>query len=198
MGPRIVDVEAMRQRILLAGAAVFARKGYHQATMAEVAELAEVAKGSIYQYFDSKQALFVALCKQFIREFSSRFEDIAEGQGTPLERLKTMWDLTMTAMVEDRQMFTLMVTFWGETRSDELSAFFAAQYPQFRRMLADLMAQGVACGELRAGIDLEAVASCFMALGDGLFLQMYFEQELDFTAIGTGIWQTLLKGIESR
>ena len=46
-------------RILEAAAAVFARKGFHQATIREIAELADVADGTIYNYYADKRDLLV-------------------------------------------------------------------------------------------------------------------------------------------
>jgi len=47
--------------ILAAAKRVFARKGYHATTMADVAKTARISYGSVYWYFDSKDALFHAL-----------------------------------------------------------------------------------------------------------------------------------------
>ena len=48
-------------RILDAAATVFARKGFHQATIREIAKLADVADGTIYNYFDNKFDLLVGI-----------------------------------------------------------------------------------------------------------------------------------------
>jgi AcrR family transcriptional regulator len=53
--------EVRREQILDAAAQVFLDRGLDQATMADVAEAAGVAKGTIYLYFDSKSALLTAL-----------------------------------------------------------------------------------------------------------------------------------------
>ncbi len=50
-----------RNRVLQAALEVFSAKGYHEATMDEVAKQAQVSKGALYLYFPSKQALFAAL-----------------------------------------------------------------------------------------------------------------------------------------
>lgn len=47
-----------RQRILMAAARVFAERGFHQATVADIAVEAGVGKGTIYEYFSSKEELF--------------------------------------------------------------------------------------------------------------------------------------------
>ena len=54
------------ERILEAAAAVFARKGFHQATIREIAELADVAEGTIYNYFTDKRDLLVAMTRHVI------------------------------------------------------------------------------------------------------------------------------------
>ena len=52
------DKEERRADILAAAKRVFARKGYHATTIADIAKAAKVSYGSIYWYFDSKDALF--------------------------------------------------------------------------------------------------------------------------------------------
>lgn len=58
---RIADPErtaATRAAILAAAAAVFTEQGFERARMTEVARRAGVAKGTLYLYFDTKEALF--------------------------------------------------------------------------------------------------------------------------------------------
>jgi|GEM_PF-3133717 len=51
-------IEARRTQILLGAAQVFAQKGFHGATIKEVAQAAEVAEGTIYNCFTDKFAEF--------------------------------------------------------------------------------------------------------------------------------------------
>lgn len=53
--------ERRREQILAAAKKVFARKGFHATTIADVAKAARISYGSIYWYFESKDALFHAL-----------------------------------------------------------------------------------------------------------------------------------------
>ena len=53
--------ERRREVILSAAKRVFAKKGYHATTIADVAKAARISYGSVYWYFDSKDALFHAL-----------------------------------------------------------------------------------------------------------------------------------------
>jgi AcrR family transcriptional regulator len=53
--------EARRTQILLGAAQVFAEKGFHRATTKEIAKAAGISEGTIYNYFDTKRALLVAM-----------------------------------------------------------------------------------------------------------------------------------------
>lgn len=53
--------EHRRSQILLGAAKVFAEKGYHKATTKEIAQMAGVAEGTIYNYFTNKRELLLAM-----------------------------------------------------------------------------------------------------------------------------------------
>src|SRR5258708_32930002 len=65
--PKIAEAAraARREQIIAAGLTCFARAGYHATTMADVATQAGVSKGTPYLYFESKQALFIALHEEW-------------------------------------------------------------------------------------------------------------------------------------
>lgn len=54
---------AKRERILRQAALFFAERGYVQTDMAELARRCHISKGSIYTYFDSKEALYLHVCR---------------------------------------------------------------------------------------------------------------------------------------
>ena len=54
-------IEARRTQILMGAARVFAEKGFHKATTKEIARAAGVSEGTIYNYFENKRELLVAM-----------------------------------------------------------------------------------------------------------------------------------------
>ena len=70
-----------QERILDAAATVFARKGFHQATIHEIAELADVADGTIYNYFDNKLDLLIALVVR-VAELEQLPDELLQGLGS--------------------------------------------------------------------------------------------------------------------
>ena len=74
------DKDRRRSEILAAAKDVFAREGFHATTIADVARAARLSYGSIYWYFDSKEALFHALMES---EAEGLRRHVAEGLAQP-------------------------------------------------------------------------------------------------------------------
>jgi len=56
---RDVLSEFRRSELLTAARIVFGKKGFHDASIEEIAEMAEVAKGTVYLYYKSKKDLYL-------------------------------------------------------------------------------------------------------------------------------------------
>ncbi len=59
--------EEKRDRVLEEAARLFAERGFAQSDMAELAARASVAKGSLYDYFESKEDLYISVCRYALR-----------------------------------------------------------------------------------------------------------------------------------
>jgi AcrR family transcriptional regulator len=81
--------EARRQAILEAASEVFAAKGFARATTREIADRADVAEGTIYNYFSSKRDLLVAMTRHMV----------ADSVGMALEAFQTQDDRTYLSML---------------------------------------------------------------------------------------------------
>jgi len=73
-------IAARRSQILEAAARVFAEKGFHRATIRDVAEAAGIADGTIYNYFENKDALLLRLLDR-LNESSEREGHFAQASG---------------------------------------------------------------------------------------------------------------------
>ncbi len=77
-----------RAQILEAAAQVFAQKGYPRATTAEIAAVADVSEGTIYNYFESKHDLLVGIMAELAQalEADEGFENAMTGDGADFLR----------------------------------------------------------------------------------------------------------------
>lgn len=82
-----------REEILEAALAVFTERGFHAASMKEIAEKAEFATGTLYSFFESKEELYKALlldrCREIGRIFNSALNEGADEYDTLLRFIHT-------------------------------------------------------------------------------------------------------------
>lgn len=77
-----------RQEILSAATRVFARTGFHEASMQDIAREAEFSVGKIYLHFPSKQVLYQELLEQFLGVLLQRFERAVDAEGPAMQRIE--------------------------------------------------------------------------------------------------------------
>jgi AcrR family transcriptional regulator len=98
---------ARRQTILKAAAAVFAKHGLDSATIQMVAREAEVAVGTIYLYFSSRDDLFLQLTAERIEELVARYATIQSSGLEPLAELRTMARAYIEYLNTSRELFLI-------------------------------------------------------------------------------------------
>jgi AcrR family transcriptional regulator len=98
---------ARRQTILEAAASVFAKHGLDGATIEMVARAAEVAVGTIYLYFSSRDDLFLQLTAERIEELTTRYAAIQASGLEPLAELRTMARAYIDYLNNSRELFLI-------------------------------------------------------------------------------------------
>jgi AcrR family transcriptional regulator len=79
--PRLSDLR--RQQILDAAERCFRERGFHNASMAEIARTFGMSAGHIYNYFDSKEAIIAAIVERDLAGFFQRAEELRGAQDLP-------------------------------------------------------------------------------------------------------------------
>lgn len=138
--------------ILEAAKQVFARKGFHDATMDDVAEEAGVAKGTLYLYFRSKREIFVEALRQgciMLHEETCRRMDLAP---TTAEKLRAFIETRMDYSDTNRPFFRLYYTEFSNLLASPsvVRPEFQDLYEQQAALLREVLADGIARGEIRS------------------------------------------------
>src|SRR5580704_19553287 len=95
-----------RTRLIEAATKVFARRGFHQASVEEIAEEAGYSHGAVYSNFDGKADLFLAVFEDYMAQ---RVGELAQTQAelpddAPLEiRARALADQWMQRLARDRE-----------------------------------------------------------------------------------------------
>jgi len=121
-----------KDRIIEAAARVFAQKGYAGAAVADIAVKAEIGKGTIYEYFDSKEDLFFAVFEWFMQKSGAAASvSISVLGGSAAVRLEALSDSIMGMWNEIKDAFTLTMEFWAASSSSQMQQRFKEA---FRRL----------------------------------------------------------------
>src|SRR5919106_475050 len=109
-GVRALVVRARREQIVEAATRVFANKGFRRATTREVARAAGVSEGTIYNYFEDKDALLMAILDR-LNETERRAEDFGEGMATDFRGfLEQYLRRRMSLIWENREVFRVVLS----------------------------------------------------------------------------------------
>ncbi|WP_139738254.1 TetR/AcrR family transcriptional regulator [Actinomyces wuliandei] len=152
MSDRVVRRRARtRERIFTEAMRLFAERGFDRVTVADITEAADIGKGTFFTHFPSKRDVFRYLGEQV----TEVMEAAAQESGTAQERLARLLGAA-TAWLEDhpepaRQMVG--------SRSFSASLDLASPSQQrFHQVLARILADGVAAGQLRADLPVDDAA----------------------------------------
>lgn len=169
--PRIPEAArtGRRRQIIAAGVACFARSGYHATTMADVAAEAGVSKGTPYLYFDSKQALFLALHEQWDCGAAERVRAAVEAlpaaeRQSPRAVLHAIADAIAAHVQSEAPACRVLMEARALAAHEPLvGAAVSAADERTHRQLEELFAAGTAAGEWPAGTDPALAARLFTA-----------------------------------
>ena len=185
------------QRILDAAVAVIAEKGYWQAKVAEIADRAGVADGTIYLYYKNKEQLLMAAIDSAFDAFLERARaELAQLEG-PKQRLHRLAFLHLDMLGANRN---LAVVFQTELRH---SAKFLAQFSRHRLveyfdMIRGIVREGQQAGIFRAEISDKIAANCFFGSVDEMVTSWVLsEREYPLSGAADAVVDLILSGMES-
>lgn len=153
------------QRILDAAVAVFAEKGFFNSRVADIADRASVADGTVYLYFKSKDEILMTAINTAFNAFMSLARTELKKLSDPAERLQRLAFLHLHALGANRD---LAVVFQMELRQSTLflSEFSRHQMIEYLELIRDAITEGQAQGIFRCEMSDKYAANCFFGALD--------------------------------
>src|SRR5262245_56228783 len=154
-----------RDAILRAATDVFARNGFFQSQVADVARDAGVAAGTVYLYFRSKDDLLVSVFERTMREAIAEGRAALEGVADPEEKLRRIARLHLERLGRDRE---LAVVFQVELRQSTkfMEQFSSTYLRDYLGMIRETIASGQSAGVFRAELNPTLAAKVFFGALD--------------------------------
>lgn len=152
-----------REQILHAAVEKFLEKDFYQVTVTEIAELAEVGKGTVYEYFSSKEELFkesFAYCADlYLQSFKIHLSAASSARQTMEEIVNAHLNLIR----ENRNKLHLLFN-ERPLSLQELQSWVIQRRRELLEGLSGLIQRGINREEIRSDIDVEMAARLFLAL----------------------------------
>ena len=146
-----------RESILRAATRVFARNGYFNSKVADIARQADVADGTVYLYFKSKEEILHSIFDQNMAEAISAGRKLIEKVSDPGEKLRRIAMLHLERLGADRD---LAVVFQVELRGSTkfMREFSAAGFAEYLGLLRETFAEGQRSGVFRKDLNAKLVS----------------------------------------
>ncbi|MGR3513581.1 MAG: TetR/AcrR family transcriptional regulator [Paracoccaceae bacterium] len=145
--------EARPAEIVAAGISEFEEHGFHKANLTRIARKAGISKGTIYLYFASKEALFLAAIEEHITSVMGESEaETMRVEGTTRELLTNLLKNTYARFVhgEAQALFRILLT-EGDRMPDVISEYHAMTIQRGSTLLKKILTRGVERGEVKPG-----------------------------------------------
>ncbi len=143
-----IKKQKKREKIINAAAELFSRKNYHEVMMEDVAKLISVAKGTVYNYFTSKEELYFSIMQSRMEKLISSLKEKIESEESSLDSLRSFTTHLYMFMMKYRNFFLIYQK--GSLNNDNLfSADLAALEKQLADIITGIVIQGKAEGVFR-------------------------------------------------
>lgn len=161
-----------RDRLLAAARSVFARSGFHGASVEEIASEAGFSTGALYSNFDGKEDLFLVLMEREIDEHAREIAAAVRARSSVAERAQGGARQWMATIEREPELLLLFMEFWAYgVRDPQVRPKVAARFAQMREVLTRLIADGLREFELELVLPAEQLAVAIDALADGIARQ---------------------------
>jgi len=176
-----IDVST-RDKILEVGAQAISEKSFNSCGLAEILQRAGVPKGSFYHYFPSKEDFGIAVIEKESADFMEFLRPLlADRKKSPLKRLRAVFE---TASKEcalngaSRQCLIPKLALETAQLSEPVHAAVKCAYEQWTALLARVIREAQAAGEINKKQDPAHLADVLVMLWEGATIRMQIDRSL--------------------
>jgi TetR/AcrR family fatty acid metabolism transcriptional regulator len=153
------------QHIIDAAIRVFARKGYFNSRVSDIAREAGIAAGTIYLYFDTKEDILITLFREKMAEFVSALWRAIADERDAVAKVRRLVHLHFQMLEQDPDLAAVVQVelrqgqkFFRGPATQEMAAYFA--------LIASVLEEGVAAGRFRRDLPVKIAAKMMFGAMD--------------------------------
>jgi len=183
LSSRSLPPDEKRQLIFAAARAVINERGFEAAKMEAISARAGVGKGTLYNFFASKEDLFLALVLDHFERVRDLVDRQRQGPADPWVELERAWRVMLLEVFPELAgQWNLTYQLWGILAHDaaareRMFAAWRTMYREREQRIVEGIDAGQASGHFRADVDAALLAPLLMAMFDGLVDRSMFDRE---------------------
>jgi TetR/AcrR family transcriptional regulator, fatty acid metabolism regulator protein len=153
------------QQIIEAAIRVFARNGYYNSRVSDIAREAGIASGTIYLYFRTKEEILVTLFREKMAAFVAHLRREIAGETDPVAKIRRLVELHFTVLEESPALAEVVQVelrqghkFFRGASAHEVSAYF--------ELIGSVLEEGVAAGRFHADLPVKVATKVLFGAMD--------------------------------
>ena len=152
-----------KEQILLAAVEMFLDKDYYQVTITEIAEQAGVGKGTVYEYFSSKEDLFKESFSHCADLYLQLFRQHLSTAAPVKQTMSGLILAHLELLRENRQRLYLLFN-ERPLSLQEMQGWVIEKRREILKRITAVLKEGIAAEELRPDLDVEMLGRLFLAV----------------------------------
>ncbi|MGI6778402.1 MAG: TetR/AcrR family transcriptional regulator [Acetivibrionales bacterium] len=152
--------EQKREMIINAALKVFSQKGVNSSTIEDISRQAEIGKGTVYEYFESKKSLFQEMIKVCVHRYAEVVKRSLSEEGTLRVKLKNFLRQHIKFLNENIDIFFSAAGV--DFISEDIKQWIMNEKRIIFSHIEDTMNEAVKNGEIRESVDIELAAFCLL------------------------------------
>jgi AcrR family transcriptional regulator len=184
-----------RQELLEIAGDVFARKGFRNATVRDIAVDAKILSGSLYHHFDSKESMLEGLLRPWMESTRDLYGVIIAEGGAPAVVLERMIRAAVETGEENRREATILHNDFSYLSSHERFAFVDVLYGEIEQLWIRVIDAGAADGTFRPDVNRAITFRIIMAAVLSLVRWFRPDGRLDREEVADEIVEFALRGV---
>jgi AcrR family transcriptional regulator len=177
---QILGLEERRKRerenrktaILKSARRLFFEKGFKTVTVESIARKAELSKGSIYLYYNSKEEIYAHILLSDIDKFHDRISDLLQNPTSASEVLIRLANIYVDFFLNDRELFRILMTFMLHTTDmnlpEDLNNHIIKTTNKTINVIEQVFKYGIERGEFPATLNLRQSRNAIWGMLNGV------------------------------
>jgi len=199
--PIPVDKKEKKEKILNAAVHVFSKKGLKDTKISDISEEAGIGKGTVYEYFKSKDEVFTATFDFFIKKFEEIISLRLFRIHDPLEKIQAYFSAWTEILEGDYlEYLGIILDFWAHGIRQKDNTWIIdlnKLYSENIIILDSLLSECVSKGVIKP-VNTKVIASIMLGALDGLLIQWIMNRDLFNMREATELLvETMINGLKN-